>query len=146
MMSLRRLLLALVLVGAAPLAAGCASDCASKCPVIMFEAQTSSAESLNVMTASWTGPACPANTPLCRGLGTSCQWFDIVGTAQGTCDLTVTFTDGRPTFMAHVEFGPAVTQGCCQGFPVVGQPIVMIPPLGGTPDAEADAPADAATD
>jgi len=141
MMSLR-CVLAVVLVGAAPLVAGCASDCASECANVMFRAQTSSGETLNVKTASWTGPACPANTPLCRGLGTSCQWFDIVGTAQGTCDLTVTFTDARPTFMAHVEFGPTTTQGCCQGHPVVGPPLVMIPPLGGTPDAAADASTD----
>ena len=127
-------LLVLAVLAAVPLAAGCASNCGNSCPTTTFEAQSSNGESLSVNTATWTGPACPNAIPECRALDTSCQWFDIVGAAEGTCDLTITFTDGHPTFVAHAVFGPAVTQGCCKGFPVVGSAIVMIPPLGGFPD------------
>jgi hypothetical protein len=133
-------------------APGCASKCGSNCPNTEIGVLASSGENLNWTGSvdggpgtNWTGPACPPYPPSCRGDDNNpCQIFTIVGSGPGTCDLTITFSD-RPTFVVHAEFGPATTQGCCKGFPVIGSAVVMVPPLGSPPqDAGAPPAGDAA--
>jgi hypothetical protein len=146
-----------LLAGAA--VAGCSSNCGADCPNLYFEVQATSGENLNVATATWTGDACPTDaTPMCRGdiVGTNnCVLFTTIAVKSGSCRLDLTFTDGRLPFSATGTFGPATTQGCCQGFPVTGTATVTIPPLhpavgvDAGPDGDSDGSTtgdDAATD
>ena len=130
---------------AAATVAGC-SDCGAHCPNLTFTVVATSGENLNVATATWTGDACPTDTtPLCRGdlSGINlCVQFTMIGQRAGSCRLDLTFTDGRLPFSATGTFGPATTQGCCQGFPVTSSATVTIPPL--HPPAVIDAGPDVA--
>src|SRR5262245_50370289 len=111
------LVAAAAVVAAVASVPGCASHCARSCPATELVILAPAGTSLDVMEAEWTGPACPADIPRCRGVGTSCQRFGMVAGAPGGCDLTITFKDNH-TATVHGEFGPAMHQGCCQGFPV----------------------------
>jgi hypothetical protein len=69
---------------------------------------------------------------MCRGDfdGTnSCVRFTTIAVKPGSCQLDLTFTDGRLPFSATATFGPATTQGCCHGFPVTSTATFTIPPL-----------------
>src|SRR6185369_7913538 len=127
--------------------AGCQSDCRSKCPPTEVVVVASPGENLGIMTGTWNGPACRQTVQYCEPDSVNaCVRFRIVGFAEGTCDVALTFDDGRPAMTVHAEFGPAPTQGCCRGHPVVGPSIITIPPL--PTDAGTDAPpaVDAADD
>ena len=141
--------------------AGCGSMCATNCPTVSFSAVATPGENLDVMTAHWMGPACPASQPnYCapdRINGLACVAISIVASQPGTCQLDLTFNDGRVPFSVTAEFGPETHQGCCHGFPVLGSPVVTIPPLhpapndaaaegGTTPDAGRDAGGDASSE
>jgi hypothetical protein len=124
---------AAVLLLAGATIGGCASNCATNCPNIEFDVVATVGENLNVYSATWSGAGCPTNaTPSCRGNfdGTNiCVRFTMIAPHEGTCQLDLAFTDGRPQFSATATFGPATTQGCCQGFPVVGPALATVPPL-----------------
>jgi hypothetical protein len=145
----------LLALGAAFATAGCASSCGSHCPPIEFLVVASPNDNLNPLTASWTGDACPyPNVPACITNDVYYCWgFSIIAKQPGTCDMTITFQD-RPTMTFHAEFGPGGTQGCCRGFPVIGETTVVLPYVGydaGTdtaagPDAGAGGGDDAAND
>jgi len=130
-----------LLAGAA--VAGCSSDCGSHCPNLTFDVVATTGENLNVATATWTGDACPTDTvPMCRGNfdGTnSCVRFTTIAVHPGSCRLDLTFTDERLPFSATGTFGPATTQGCCQGYPLTSAAMVTIPPLHPPADAGSDA-------
>ena len=131
--------------------AGCGSTCGSNCPPTSFAVVATAGDNLNVLSAAWTGPACPVGTtPLCRGDASGaypCTFFTMFGTQAGSCQLDLVFNDGRAPFSAVAEFGDETHQGCCRGFPVVGPTSVTVPPLHpvALPDAGADA-ADSAAD
>jgi len=150
----RLVLVALTLIACATLT-GCGSTCGSNCPITSIDIVATSGENLNIATATWTGPACPTGTqPQCRGDFTganSCVRFTIIGSQAGTCELDLTFTDGRVPFSAVATFDVETHQGCCHGFPVVGDSMVTVPPLHPVvlPDAGADvtdAPQDSLSD
>lgn len=119
-----------LLVGAAT-ATGCSSNCATNCPNLIFDVLATVGENLNVNTATYVGPACPVDIA-CRGDadGTNlCVRFTIEAIAPGSCELDLTFTDGRFPFRGTAEFGDETHQGCCHGFPVTGPAYVTVPPL-----------------
>lgn len=108
-------------------------------------------ENLNVATAGWTGDACPTDSvPQCRGDSTGtnlCVRFTIIGAHPGSCELDLTFSDGRLPFSATATFGPATTQGCCQGYPVTSSAAqVTVPPLHPAVGFDAGADGDAGSD
>ena len=125
--------------------AGCGSTCGANCPPTLVDVLAPSGENLNVLSAHWTGPACPVGAqPLCRGDisgANNCVLFSILGSQTGTCELDLVFNDGRAPFSVVAEFGAETHQGCCHGFPVIGPTTVMVPPLHPIvlPDAGADA-------
>ncbi|HET6151113.1 MAG TPA: hypothetical protein VFH68_26490 [Polyangia bacterium] len=135
---------ALAAVAAALVASpGCGSTCASNCPAISFDVIATPGENLDVLTAHWMGTACPAQQPnYCapdRVNRLACIAISIIGIQPGTCQLDLTFNDGRAPFSVTAEFGPETHQGCCHGFPVLGAPRVTIPPLHPPPgDAAAE--------
>jgi hypothetical protein len=135
-----------LLAGAA--VSSCSSNCGSNCPNVYFDVSATVGENLNVATATWTGDACPTDAvPQCRGDfdGTNiCVRFTTIAQRAGSCELALTFTDGRAPFSATATFGPATTQGCCQGFPVTSVASVTVPPL--HPPAVVDAGPDAGPD
>jgi hypothetical protein len=113
--------------------AGCGGTCATNCPNLLFQAMASPGENLDVKSAQWAGPACPPEQPsYCAPdptSGRTCVFISMLGTQAGTCQLDLTFNDGRAPFRAIAEFGPETHQGCCHGFPVLGTSAVTIPPL-----------------
>ena len=122
-------LLLLALTAAAALSAtGCSSHCASDCPVTTVRITGTVNLDLPIRDVAWVGPACPAFLPTCRGddLNTICTHIDVPGRAEGICDVLIAFTD-RPSMAIRTQFGPAVTQGCCGGYPVVGDWLFTIP-------------------
>ena len=135
--------------------AGCASDCGANCPLLAFQVVAPSGESLTYATATWTGDACATDqAPECRGNfdgSLPCVGFTIIAARPGSCRLDLTFTDGRAPFSATGNFGPATQQGCCHGFPVIGAPVVTVPPLhppavvDAGPDGDGAAAGDAST-
>ena len=132
----------LVFAATALSAPGCTSNCRSNCPPTEVLVTASKGENLDLAAgATFTGPACRPALEYCTGDDVNpCVWFRIVGFAEGTCDVALTFKDSRPAITVHAEFGPATTQGCCRGYPVIGPATVTIPSLdGGTGDAPADA-------
>ena len=58
--------------------------------------------------------------------GTMCTHLDVPGNAEGICDVMIAFTD-RPSMAIRTQFGPATTQGCCGGYPVIGDWLFTIP-------------------
>jgi hypothetical protein len=143
--------LALGLVAAAALgSAACDGNCRSNCPVTALTVVASPGENLDINTGHWTGPACRPTIEYCTPdpadpTNFPCIAFQIVGAAEGSCEVALTFKDDRAPITVHADFGPATTQGCCRGFPLTGPPVFTIPPLHGGPDA-GDADADAGTD
>lgn len=114
---------------AAATVASCGSNCASDCVPNSVRVTVQGAVNAPIMTLSWSGPACPSYQPFCRGNdpSTVCSHIDITAQAPGACDLTVNFSDGRPSQVVHAMFGPAGQQGCCGGFPVFGDSVFYIP-------------------
>lgn len=128
---------------AALASAGCQSDCRSKCPPTEVVVVASPGENLGIMTGTWSGPACRPTVQYCEPDSVNvCVRFRIVGFGEGSCDVALTFDDGRPAMTVHAEFGPLPTQGCCRGNPVIGPSIITIPPLHGDAGADDAAQAD----
>ena len=138
---LRRVSVFLALAAASVAALdGCAGTCASNCPPILFDILATTGENLSLATAIWTGPACPADPPRCGFDYTdtnNCARFSIIAVAPGTCEVDLTFSDGRAPFSVQAEFGPETHQGCCHGLPVIGATTAIIPPLHPLPSADA---------
>jgi hypothetical protein len=137
--------LALLAAATVLTATGCASKCATNCPLIEVDVFATPGENLDVAAApTWAGPACPPDPLHCRGDAVQpCTRFTFRGIAAGSCDLTITFQN-RPPFTAHTSFAPETTQGCCRGFPVLGETAFTVPRLGAVQDAAAGGAADAA--
>jgi hypothetical protein len=123
--------------------AGCGSTCASGCPPLLVYVIATPGENLALASARWAGPACPdGQINYCQGdlaKGLTCVQMVMIGAHPGTCQLDLTFNDGRAPFSAVAEFGPETHQGCCHGLPVVGPTVITVPPLHPQPsDAGAD--------
>ena len=130
-----RLAAVFALAGAGALAAifmiapgGCASDCASDCPIATAVIETPVNADPGILGLAWVGPACPPVPPSCRGddNGTLCRHINVTGYAQGNCDVLIQL-DGREPMAVRIEFGPPSMQGCCKGYPVVGEWYFIIP-------------------
>jgi hypothetical protein len=125
---------ALVAAASAALPTGCASECASDCPPATVFIGNVDNQQLAIDDIRVDGPACPPQHGVyCIGDGptTSCTHVTITGVAQGTCDVLIVFRD-RPNMVVRTEFGPAIKQGCCKGYTIVGDAVFVIP---GNPDA-----------
>jgi hypothetical protein len=140
--TLRPLAIGVALGGGLLLGAGCGSNCGTNCPINELDVLASPGENLNVLNAQWTGPACQSELPACRDDGVNnCVRFTILPVGEGTCQLDLTFIDGRPPVSVVATFGPETHQGCCHGFPLLGTAPFVVPPLGSTPaDAGSDVP------
>jgi hypothetical protein len=132
--SRHRLAAVLALAGAGALAgifaiapAGC-SDCARNCPIATAVIETTVNADPGILGLAWVGPACPPIAPSCRGddNSTLCNHINVTGHAQGSCDVLIQL-DGRDPMAVRIEFGPPSTQGCCRGYPVVGENYFIIP-------------------
>jgi hypothetical protein len=121
------LLLALTAV-AALTGTGCSSRCGSNCPITTVRITATVNVNLPIRDVAWVGPACPTFYPTCRGddMTTICTHLDVPGGAEGICDVMIAFTD-RPSMAIRTRFGPATTQGCCGGYPVIGDWLFTIP-------------------
>jgi hypothetical protein len=129
-----RLLAALALAGAGALAgifaiapAGC-GDCGRNCPIATAVIETRENADPGILGLAWVGPACPPVPPSCRGddVSTLCNHINVTGYAQGICDVLIKL-DGREPMAVRIEFGPPSGQGCCKGYPVVGESYFIIP-------------------
>jgi hypothetical protein len=107
---------------------GCGSTCGSNCPVATVTINAAAGFTIPAQQLAWSGPACPPYRPVCRAdpQNLNCTHIDVMGFAEGACDLTIVFGD-RPTEIVHIEFGPRVTQGCCAGFTVAGDTAFTVP-------------------
>ena len=130
-----RLLAVLALAGAGALAGlftvaptGCASDCGRNCPIATAVIETTVNADPGILGLAWVGPACPPVPPSCRGDDTStfCNHINVTGYAQGACNVLIQL-DGREPMAVRIEFGPPSAQGCCRGYPVVGESYFIIP-------------------
>jgi hypothetical protein len=148
-MTLAQITAGAAVAGAIAIVPGCGSTCGTDCPAVVFDVFATTGENLAIATAHWTGSACPLDQPNTCSPDTAnnlpCARLSILGIQPGTCQLDLTFNDGRAPFSVTTEFGPETHQGCCHGFPVVGPALVYIPPLHPTAtdagtDAETDAP------
>ncbi|HEY7375364.1 MAG TPA: hypothetical protein VIF57_24615 [Polyangia bacterium] len=125
-------LAAAALAGAASLISvtpvGCASSCGSNCPITTVTISTTTNVDPGILDIAWLGPACPNHTPGCRGddQTTFCNRIDVTGSAPGNCDVLIDLY-GREPMVVHLTFGPATTQGCCAGYPVIGDYRYIIP-------------------
>ena len=133
--TLCRLAAVLALAGAGAIAgiftiapAGCASDCARNCPIATAVIETTVNVDPGILGLAWVGPACPPVEPSCRGddQSTFCNRVNVTGHAPGICDVLIEL-DGRDPMAVRIEFGPPSTQGCCRGYPVVGENYFIIP-------------------
>jgi hypothetical protein len=108
--------------------AGCASDCARDCPIATAVITTTVNVDPGILGLAWVGPACPPVEASCRGddHSTFCNHINVTGYAQGICDVLIQL-DGRDPMAVRIEFGPPSTQGCCKGYPVVGESYFVIP-------------------
>ncbi len=124
---MKLLLLALV-AAAAMTVSSCSSHCASDCPVTTVRITGTVNLDLPIRDVAWVGPACPTFLPTCRGddFNTICTHIDVPGRTEGICDVLIAFTD-RPSMAIRTQFGPATTQGCCGGYPVIGDWLFTIP-------------------
>jgi len=129
-----RLLAALALAGAGALAgifaiapAGC-GDCGRNCPIATAVIETRENADPGILGLAWVGPACPPVPPSRRGddVSTLCNHINVTGYAQGICDVLIKL-DGREPMAVRIEFGPPSGQGCCKGYPVVGESYFIIP-------------------
>jgi hypothetical protein len=126
---------------------GCESNCRSHCPATEVLINAPTGENLDITGSTLSGPACRQGVDFCSPDPTGtlpCVQLRIVGIAEGACDLSLTFGDGRPPFAIHALFGPETTVGCCRGFPAMGDAVVTVPSLYG--DAAADATGNDTTD
>jgi hypothetical protein len=107
---------------------GCTSSCGSNCPLTTATIATPTNVDPGILDVAWIGPACPTHAPSCRGddQTTFCNRIDVTGSAPGACDVLIQLA-GREPMAVHLQFGPATTQGCCQGYPVVGDAYFYIP-------------------
>ena len=124
-----KILFLTVITAAALTATGCSSHCGSNCPITTVRITAEVNLDLPILDVAWIGPACPRFLPTCRGdelTGTLCTHLDVPGSTEGICDVLIAFTD-RPSMAIRTQFGPAVTQGCCGGYPVVGDSVFTIP-------------------
>jgi hypothetical protein len=113
----------------------CASNCGTNCPVNYVYIGDLDNAQLPIDQIIVNGPACPRQAAVyCVGDNntTNCTHFIITGVAPGTCDVLVVFAD-RPAEIVHTQFGPAIQQGCCSGYTIVGDSVFVIPE---NPDAE----------
>jgi hypothetical protein len=99
-------------------------------------------ENLDVNSAQWSGPGCPSSQPgYCapdpNNSSNTCVRVAIFAGQEGTCQLDLTFNDGRAPFSATAVFGPETHQGCCHGFPVMGPTYATVPPLHPSPSGDA---------
>ncbi len=129
-----RLLAALAVVGAGVAAGvlataptGCASDCGSSCPVTTAVIESSDSDIDPIYDFAVMGPACPPLV-MCRGNDqtTFCNHISLWGIAEGYCDVLIHLMSREP-MAVRIEFGPPTTQGCCKGYPVVGESYFIIP-------------------
>jgi hypothetical protein len=129
-----RLAAVLALAGAAALAgvftiapAGC-GDCGRNCPITTAVIETRENVDPGILDLAWVGPACPPVPPSCRGddVSTFCNHVNVSGYAQGICDVLIKL-DGREPMAVRIAFGPPSGQGCCKGYPVVGESYFIIP-------------------
>jgi len=123
-----KLLLLALTAAAAMTATGCSSHCGSNCPITTVRITATVNVDLPIRDVAWDGPACPSFPPTCRGddLNTFCTHLDVPGSSEGICDVKIAFTD-RPSMAIRTQFGPATTQGCCGGYPVIGDWLFTIP-------------------
>jgi hypothetical protein len=130
-----RLAAGLALAGAGAVAAiffttapaGC-GDCARDCPIATAVIETRENVDPGILGLAWVGPACPPVAPSCRGddRSTFCNHINVSGYAPGICDVLIKL-DGREPMAVRIEFGPPSGQGCCKGYPVVGESYFIIP-------------------
>ena len=129
-----RLAALLALAGAGALAgiftiapAGC-GDCGRDCPITTAVITTTVNLDPGILGLAWVGPACPPVQANCRGddHNTFCNHISVTGYAQGICDVLIKL-DGREPMAVRIEFGPPSGQGCCKGYPVVGESYFIIP-------------------
>jgi len=107
---------------------GCASDCGVNCPITRVTIATPTNVDPGILDVAWVGPACPTHTPSCRGddQSTFCNRIDVTASAPGACDVLIQLY-GREPMAVHLQFGPPTTQGCCAGYPVIGDAYFYIP-------------------
>lgn len=109
---------------------GCAGNCGSNCPPNIVQIGSPDGAQLAIPNGglAWRGPACPPYLPSCQGNGqtTNCSYLIIYGTAEGACDVLISFSD-RPAEVVHTEFGPRITQGCCAGYTIEGPKVFYVP-------------------
>ena len=107
---------------------GCSSNCGNNCPITTVTIATPVNVDPGILDVAWVGPACPMHSPSCRGddQTTFCNRIDITGSAPGACDVLIQLY-GREPMAVHLQFGPPSTQGCCAGYPVLGDAYFYIP-------------------
>jgi hypothetical protein len=129
-----RLLAGLALAGACVAAGvfataptGCQSRCASDCPNPIGTIATETNVEPGILGIGWVGDACPLMLQ-CYGDGrtTFCNRIDVIASAPGTCEVWVDLA-GRERMGVRFEFGPLPTEGCCRGYPVIGESVFVIP-------------------
>ena len=132
--SLNGLLAALAVAGAgvaggvlATAPAGCASNCGTNCPNTIAVIETAVNVDPGITGIGAVGPACPVRVD-CRGddRTTFCNHINVSALAEGYCDVLIAL-GGREPMAVRIEFGPPSTQGCCKGYPVVGEWHFIIP-------------------
>jgi hypothetical protein len=145
-----RLTAVLALAGAGALAAiltiapaGC-GDCGRDCPIATAVIATTVNVDPGILGLAWVGPACPPVEATCRGddHSTYCNHISVTGYAPGICDVLIKL-DGREPMAVRIEFGPPSGQGCCKGYPVVGESYFIIPLSMDAGIQGADGPSDA---
>ena len=112
---------------------GCASDCARDCPIATAVIATT-VNARPRQSSAWPGSGRPVrrSRPSCRGddHSTFCNHINVTGHAQGICDVLIEL-DGREPMAVRIEFGPPSTQGCCKGYPVIGECVLHHPAVDG---------------
>ena len=112
---------------------GC-SNCGSNCPSGTVYIGTADNSVVSINNIVVTGPACPPQYGVyCLGdpSTTGCNHFTITGQTEGICDVQINFFD-RPAEVIRLQFGPPITQGCCNGYTIIGDSTFIIP---NNPDA-----------
>jgi hypothetical protein len=107
---------------------GCSSNCGSNCPITEAIITAPVNVDPGIIDLAWIGPACPPTRPMCRGDDntTLCTHINVYGVAEGYCDVLIQLA-GRDPMAVRVQFGAPGKQGCCQGYPVVGDWYFTIP-------------------
>ena len=107
---------------------GCSSSCGNNCPITTVTIATPTNVDPGILDVAWIGPACPTHSPSCRGddRTTFCNRIDVTASGPGNCDVLIQLA-GREPMAVHLAFGPRTTQGCCAGYPVIGDAYYYIP-------------------